>query len=79
MSIYAEKICDMHTLLKYAKKCRNERNMRQSHIRIKLTCLATEQFFQVQTLGQNSSTFGGSLCNKTSWIHSALLIQYTGL
>ena len=33
------KICDMRTLLKYAKKCGNKRNMQQSHIRIKMTCV----------------------------------------
>jgi len=39
MPIYAKKICDMRTLLKYAKKYGNKRNMRQSHIRVKLPSL----------------------------------------
>ena len=41
MPICAEKICDMRTLLIHANNapCGNMRNMRQSHIRIKLTCL----------------------------------------
>ena len=33
------KMCDMCTLLNYAKKCGSMRNVQQSHIRIKLTCL----------------------------------------
>ena len=35
------KICDMRSLLKYAKKHGNMRNVRRSYIRIKLTCLAS--------------------------------------
>jgi len=36
MPKYAEKICDMRTLLKYAK-IRRSANMRKSHIRVFLT------------------------------------------
>jgi len=38
MPVYVA-ICDMRTLLKYAEKSACKRNMWQSHIRIKLTCL----------------------------------------
>jgi len=39
MPVYVEKICDMRTLLKYAENVVNKRNMRQSHIGIKRSCL----------------------------------------
>jgi len=38
------KICDMHTLLKYAKKRGDKRDMWQLHICIKLTCLTVASF-----------------------------------
>jgi len=38
MPIYAEKTCDRHTLLKYAKNAARSEIWRQSHIRIKLAC-----------------------------------------
>ena len=34
------KICDIRTLLKYAKNAAIRKNMRKLHIRIKMTCLA---------------------------------------
>jgi len=39
MPIYAEKIYDMCILLEICEKQDNMRNMRQSHSRVKLTCL----------------------------------------
>ena len=36
MLIYAEKICDMRILLKYAKKCNNKRNMSQYYSSISI-------------------------------------------
>ena len=52
MPVYAEKICDMLTLLKYAEKekCGNMWNMWQSHIRIKVTCLPDNYFYNVTYL-----------------------------